>query len=458
MKTGGHIKPCKVGSVEEHNERDPEYVERMKQSKHPLNFWPSLALRPNQSWTNTGRKEYQDKKTGKAMKVAQVFNQMINVYTEKDSRKRKPPLKERQRFNPKKGKWETVSGWSPIREMVVVIKPDTKIEDFDKVKAWFAKHGVCTMFVSLHFDEGHLDEAGNLVANNHAHMGLDFFDWETGKTVKMGPKKMKELQDILAEALGMERGEIKEITGKEHLDVVEERLDAKLKEEKEVDARLESKRIQESQLDSNIKEKQDLQKRLDESIDNDQTYLQDLRDEVIPAKEKEVDALNDRIETLNRAIEEKKPVLADQKKSIEDNSAIIREQRKELSDIRAEYRNLASSIVSHLQADAEKWKSRFNSAWEGAVIAIEAIINRIIDRRAQYFTQGQAQAVANVMDGVEDTETRQRYGRELMDMAKEDLPESVPDKWVTDTARDVDKIARQDWQNLTVYEGQGIKR
>lgn len=227
MKTGGHIKPCKVGSVEEHNERRQEYVERMKHSKHPLNFYPTLAPRPNFNSYNREREEYRDKSTGKPMTVAQVFNQMIKVYTEKDKRHRRPPLKERERLDPNTGKMKKIAGWSPIREMVVVIKPDTKPEDFRKVTDWFRANGVETMFLSLHFDEGHLDENGKLKVNYHAHMGLDFFDWETGKTAKLGPKKMKELQTVLADALGMERGEVKELTGAEHLDVVEQRIEAK---------------------------------------------------------------------------------------------------------------------------------------------------------------------------------------------------------------------------------------
>ena len=256
MKTGGHIKPCKVGSVEEHNERDQAYVERMKTSKHPLYFYPELGLRPNQNWKDIEREEYRDKTTRKPLKVAQVFNRMIEVYTEHDKRHRRPPLKETERFDPKTGKMKTVAGWSPIREMVVVIKPDTKLQDFDKVKAWFAQNGVGTMFLSLHFDEGHLDEQGNLKANNHAHMGLDFFNWETGKTVKLGPAKMKELQTVLADALGMERGEIKELTGKEHLDVVDQRIHAKMQEEKEIDKRIEGKQQLLDELDDKVSTKE----------------------------------------------------------------------------------------------------------------------------------------------------------------------------------------------------------
>ena len=232
MKTGGHIKPCNVGSVEEHNERREEYVERMKHSKHPLNFYPELAPRANFNKYNEQREQYIDRSTGKRLTIAQVFEKMIKVYTEKDARGRRPPLKWRERTDPKTGKKEKVAGWSPIREMIVVIKPDTKPEEFEKVTEWFRSHGVETLHLSLHFDEGHLDENGNLKVNYHAHMGLDFFNWETGKTNKLGKKKMKELQDVLADALGMERGEIKEITGAEHLDVPQYREVAEAVQEK----------------------------------------------------------------------------------------------------------------------------------------------------------------------------------------------------------------------------------
>lgn len=246
MKTGGHIKPCKVGDVEAHNERDLEYMERMAKSRHPLHVYPELASSSNQAWKNSDREQYRDKQTGRILKVAQVFDQMIESYKAHDKRGRRPPLKDRERFDKRTGKMKTIAGWSPIREMVVVIKPDTKLSDFDKVKTWFMNHRVSPMFLHLHFDEGHLDDAGNFIANNHAHMGLDFFDWDTGKTVKLGPEKMKELQTVLADALGMERGEIKELTGTEHRDVVEQRFVAQAKAQADqivADAQEEANRI-----------------------------------------------------------------------------------------------------------------------------------------------------------------------------------------------------------------------
>ena len=214
MKTGGHIKPCKVGQVEQHNRRDPAYVERMASSKHPLHFYPHLAYRANVDI-------YESKYSEQFNCVMDIFNAMIARYQEMDKRHRKPPLKDRERIDKKTGKKIVVSGWSPIREMVVVIKSDTTVEQMKKFSAWLkAKKGIETIFTSLHFDEGHIGK------KDGKHVGLDFFNWETGKTIKLDKNDMSDIQTALAECLGMERGEIKEITEAEHLDVVEYRLKA----------------------------------------------------------------------------------------------------------------------------------------------------------------------------------------------------------------------------------------
>ena len=220
MKTGGHIKPCKVGQVELHNRRDPDYVERMAHSKHPLHFYPHLACRSNVDEYSNEYANYPS--------VKDIFEAMIVRYQEMDKRHRKPPLKDRERIDKKTGKKVVVSGWSPIREMVVIIKSDTTVEQLNKFSEWLkAEKGVNTIFTSLHFDEGHIGKKdGKFHCNFHAHVGLDFFNWQTGKTIKLDKKDMSDIQTALAECLEMERGEIKEITGAEHLDVVEYRLQA----------------------------------------------------------------------------------------------------------------------------------------------------------------------------------------------------------------------------------------
>ena len=485
MKTGGHIKPCKVGSVEEHNERDKEYVERMEQSKHPLHFYPTLALRPNHNSYNQEREQYRDKATGKPLKVAQIFNQMIEVYTEHDKRHRRPPLKERERFDPKSGKMKTIAGWSPIREMVVVIKPDTKSEDFDKVNAWFRKQRVEPMFLSLHFDEGHLDDAGNLKANNHAHMGLDFFDWETGKTIKLGPAKMKELQTVLADALGMERGEIKEVTGKEHMDVPEyretmEAIKEKKQQEAEIDARLDEKRQEHKQLSGdNARLKQENtqlqvvntaktaavaigqgiagvfgQSKKDKTIEQ-------LQDTIAHEPERTAAAVADaRADERQKVITEIKKAADlrirkdgketaqdignawrrnfDAKKNLTGTIEDMKEQHQEELDAKDKVITQKENTIRSLQGKFDSLMGWVNSIWETLKGSLDAIVQRVSADR-DYFTHDEVEAVEKGMVNAKDDKEREDYAKDICTVAATvtDVDEDI--------RADVMSIARRDY-------------
>ena len=120
---------------------------------------------------------------------------------------------------------------SPIREACPPIKPDTKIEDFDNFNRWLATKGIKVISIDLHHDEGHYDKDTNeWVPNHHAHIIVDWFDHDTGKAVRLTPTDCREMQTVLAESLGMERGTPKEDTGIEGLSATEYKL-RKAKEE-----------------------------------------------------------------------------------------------------------------------------------------------------------------------------------------------------------------------------------
>lgn len=130
-----------------------------------------------------------------------------------------PTMKERTRTNPKTGRTYTVAGWSPIREAVVVCKEETTLDDFGPVFGFFRRYGIEPIGIAIHRDEGHTDQTtGEVRINYHAHILLDYMDHATGKTVKLPDAAMKEMQDVCAEALSMERGESKEKTSRRHLD------------------------------------------------------------------------------------------------------------------------------------------------------------------------------------------------------------------------------------------------
>lgn len=207
MKTGGHFVPCNIGSCKEHNERTQSYLDGVRVSGRNLYFFQDLTSH-NEHWVNPAY-------SGKDLQT--IFDEMKALYTEKTGQP--PQLKDRIRKNKKTGRETTIAGWSPIREAVIPIKPTTKKEDFAKILQWMRDKGVDVIRLDLHHDEGHKDEiSGEMKMNHHAHLVGDFLNHDTGRTVKLTTKDMSEFQTILADALDMERGVSKSITGKEHID------------------------------------------------------------------------------------------------------------------------------------------------------------------------------------------------------------------------------------------------
>lgn len=130
--------------------------------------------------------------------------------------------KDRTRLNKKTGKTTTVRGSTPIKEGVVVCKADTTMEQLQRYGQLCYEHwGITPLQIFIHRDEGHYEIPGDKTTwkpNYHAHIVWDWMNHDTGKSCKLTPQDMSEMQTILAEALDMERGTAKELTGREHLE------------------------------------------------------------------------------------------------------------------------------------------------------------------------------------------------------------------------------------------------
>ena len=165
-KTSINVRACNIGSAERHNLRSKE-----------LDFIrPELSYR-NEQWSE--------------MKIADVLEDIREKY--------------RQHTGQSMQKKAT-----PIREGVVVIEDGTtlrQLQDFaERIEERF---GIHTFQIYTHKDEGASVWNGNAEAwkpNYHAHMIFDWTDGETGRTRKLNKQDMAEMQTMLAECLGMERG------------------------------------------------------------------------------------------------------------------------------------------------------------------------------------------------------------------------------------------------------------
>ena len=140
--------------------------------------------------------------------------------------------KERERKG-KNGKIIKVAGCSPIREGVLLIKPDTTLADVKKFgEECQRRWGITPLQIFLHKDEGHWlnsqpeaeDKESFQIGsrwfkpNYHAHIVFDWMNHETGKSRKLNDEDMATMQTLASDILLMERGQAKAVTGKEHLE------------------------------------------------------------------------------------------------------------------------------------------------------------------------------------------------------------------------------------------------
>ena len=150
-------------------------------------------------------------------------------------------------YKDKNGKTRVRKGSSPIREGVVNIKPDTKMDDLlNYVNRVQEIWGIRAIQIHMHRDEGHYEnpeDKSTWKPNLHAHIIWDWIDHQTGKSFKLNADDMSQIQDMVAETLEMERGKRKEETGAEHLE--------------RKDFILANQRKQSAELDNEIAEKRD---------------------------------------------------------------------------------------------------------------------------------------------------------------------------------------------------------
>lgn len=220
-KTSDNIRPCNIGQSEAHNRRTPQYLAHIDKENIYLR---TDLMDGNESWVSP---------CIEGISLREYYKQIGEMVKAKTGRAMQ--TKDRTRINKKTGKTVTVRGSTPIKEGVVVCTADTTMEQLQRYgqlcrECW----GITPLQIFIHRDEGHYETPGDETSwkpNYHAHIVWDWMNHDTGKSCKLTPQDMSQMQTILAEALGMERGTSKELTGRKHLEradyiVVKQRQEA----------------------------------------------------------------------------------------------------------------------------------------------------------------------------------------------------------------------------------------
>ncbi|WP_346693363.1 mobilization protein [uncultured Alistipes sp.] len=217
-KSSIHIKPCNVASSEAHNRRTAEYMRNIGKSK--IYIVPELTA-DNEQWINPDFG---------SLELQTHYENIKRMVKEKTGRAMQEKERERKGKN---GKIIKVAGCSPIREGVLLIRPDTTLADVHKFgEECQRRWGITPLQIFLHKDEGHWlngqpapeDRESFQVGerwfkpNCHAHIVFDWMNHDTGKSRKLNDDDMMQMQTLASDILLMERGKSKAVTGKEHLE------------------------------------------------------------------------------------------------------------------------------------------------------------------------------------------------------------------------------------------------
>ena len=217
-KSSIHIKPCNIASSEAHNRRTDEYIRNIGVSKI---YVVSELSADNEQWINPNFG---------TLELQTHYDNIKRMVKEKTGRAMQEKERERKGKN---GKIIKVAGCSPIREGVLLIRPDTTLADVHKFgEECQRRWGITPLQIFLHKDEGHWlggkpdteDKESFQVGgkwfkpNYHAHIVFDWMNHDTGKSRKLNDEDMAAMQTLASDILMMERGQSKNVTGKEHLE------------------------------------------------------------------------------------------------------------------------------------------------------------------------------------------------------------------------------------------------
>ena len=201
-----------------HNRRTREYMRNIAKSR--IYIVPELSA-GNEQWVN---------RNFGSPDLQKHYDNIKRMVKEKTGRAMQEKERERKGKN---GKIIKVAGCSPIREGVMLIRPDTTLADVREFgnecqRRW----GITPLQIYLHKDEGHWlsgqpspeDRESFKVGdrwfkpNYHAHIVFDWMNHDTGKSRKLNDDDMMQMQTLASDILLMERGKSKAVTGKEHLE------------------------------------------------------------------------------------------------------------------------------------------------------------------------------------------------------------------------------------------------
>ncbi len=232
---------------------------------------------------------------------------------------------------------------TPIREAVVNLKPEHTLEDLKALaRDLEASKGIECFQIHIHRDEG----KSRSELNYHAHMVFDWQDKVTGKMLGLKRADMSHIQDLVAQKLGMDRGEAKENSNRQRLEAVEYK---RVEEEKRVKAlELEVKSLEQKKNKLDRGDQQERAKAIknltENDIPTDRRTIREIREEDIVGA---IEFIQSQIKRTESRGNEKESSLQDQRRQITAAEQHIERIKRQAYDLKATYRSYSRQVAKH---------------------------------------------------------------------------------------------------------------
>ena len=352
---------------------------------------------------------------------------------------------------------------TPIREAVVVIKPETTMEDLKRLSdAYRQRFGIDTFQIAIHKDEGY--PKGEWKPNLHAHLVFDWTNQETGKSIKLNRQDMVEMQTITAEILQMDRGvssDKQHLTAQQYKSFAEE---AKLKQLEEEKAR------KEKQMKDELERFKVAKARKEAAIETAKTlsegvkgiFGQSSKDKEIKALRKQINDLQQlQINSKAQSIQTIGQIQQEAQKAV---NAKEREYSAALADARRQrdeaYKQtkISSQSIKTQKKRGDMLQDIVFSLWEAAVDAVNVLCRYLsLPHLNVDFSREDIAKIEKAMRGASSIEEREERGRCLVKLAHAQYPGYDDNATQLSTLQwKVEQVARgENWQQQRQSRGRG---
>ena len=375
-KASVHVKPCNIAQSELHNRRDPEYIKKL----NPKILYVRLELtKHNASYVAPGMEGVSLQQHLESIRVM-VKQKTGRAMQEKDVK-----------YTGKGGKILTRQGASPIRECVVVTEKDTKLKDVLRfTKEVEKKWGIKALQVHLHRDEGHYEVPGDektWVPNYHAHIIWDWMDHSTGKSIKLNAADMSEMQDMVAEALDMERGQKKSKTGLEHLERNDFILQKQEKEKKRLEEEKRKAQSEKAKAENKANEAKEQARKANEDKEQAEKKAQEAKEEAKKAVEEKQEA-EQKTKDAKTELSSAESKINKKQGEIDELEERITRKEAVLDRLITETRDLRFAKYSDKSAGSDGWKDSLLIGFSNQMIKAEESIRYCIHAIQDYAYSG----------------------------------------------------------------------